>query len=266
MIRCRCEESADWAVGKRVELVPEESNHLCSVLRAALGEPLELMDGRGGVAQAVLEEGHKKHARVRVTSVARMPAPMPRRILAQAVIREQRMDWLVQKAVELGVGEIWPLQTEYAVVRIRPEEAAKKSQRWQAVAWSACKQSGNPWLPRLEPVQSLASALARMTEGKMEACFGGLQGDAVPLPDYLGRLHKANCGELAVLIGPEGDFSLAEVKALHAAGVAPVSFGPLVFRVETASLFALSAIQYVWLSSVESVAPVSSLGKEISHE
>ena len=172
---------------------------------------------------------------------------VPRRILAQALVREQKMDWLIQKAVELGVDEIWPLQTEYAVVRVRPEAAAKKAERWRAIALAACKQSGNPWLPRIAPVRSLGEALAGERAGA--ACYGALQAGAVPLPEFFGRLRREGCAAVTMFIGPEGDFSPAETEALGAAGVQAVTFGSLVFRVETAAVFVLSALHYAWLGA-----------------
>ena len=246
MIRCQHEDSSLWAPGVAVELSEGESNHLCAVLRAEGGSPVTLLDGRGGVAEAELSRPHKKHAQVTIRSAARAAPPVPRRILAQAVIRAERMDWLGQKAVELGgVTEIWPLQTDWCVVRVPPSEAARKADRWRAVAWAACKQSGNPWLPEIAPVMHLDAAIARLA-GR-DACFGALQPGAVPLPDCLGALRRAECPELALFIGPEGDFTPAEVEVLRAAGVRPVTFGENVLRVETASLFVLSAVKYAWL-------------------
>ena len=132
-------------------------------------------------------------------------------------------------------------------MKIRPGEAGKKAARWQAIALAACKQSGNPWLPEIAPPQKLSSALDALRGQPGAACFGALQAGAVPLPDLFGRLRRENCPQIAAFIGPEGDFSPAEVEALLAAGVQPVTFGPIVFRVETAALFILSALQYAWL-------------------
>jgi len=157
------------------------------------------------------------------------------------------MDWLIQKAVELGVHDIWPLQTDHAVVQIRPGDAGRKAARWQAIALSACKQSGNPWLPRILPARTLPEILAALAGVPGAACFGALQADAVPLPELFGRLRNENCPQVAMFIGPEGDFSPAEVEAMLSAGVQPVTFGPIVLRVETAALFILSALQYAWM-------------------
>lgn len=244
----RCYLPADRWSGERAELDEAESKHLAGVLRAAAGARIEILDGAGRTGAAEVVAPHKKRTAIRILSQERPPAFAPRRILAQALVREQKMDWLIQKAVELGVHEIWPLQTEHAVVKIRPEEAGKKAARWQAIALAACKQSGNPWLPEIAPPRPLAAALAALRSAPGAACFGALQEGAVPLPELFGRLKREGCPQVAAFIGPEGDFSPGEVAALLAAGVRPVTFGPIVFRVETAALFVLSALQYAWMS------------------
>ena len=242
----RCFLPADRWGAALAELDEEESKHLVSVLRAAPGLRIEVLDGEGRTGAAAVVAPHKKRTSIRLLSQTRAAPFAPRRILVQALVREQKMDWLIQKAVELGVHEIWPLQTEQAVVRIRPEEAGKKTARWQAIARGACKQSGNPWMPAIAPVRGLSAALAALPPGGA-ACFGALQENAVPLPEFFGPLRRENCPHIAMFIGPEGDFSAGEVAALLAAGARPVTFGPIVLRVETAALFILSALQYAWL-------------------
>ncbi len=242
----RCFLPADRWGAALAELDEEESKHLVSVLRAAPGLRIEVLDGEGRTGAAEVVAPHKKRTSIRLLSQTRAASFAPRRILVQALVREQKMDWLIQKAVELGVHEIWPLQTEQAVVRIRPEEAGKKTARWQAIARGACKQSGNPWMPAIAPVRGLSAALAALPPGGA-ACFGALQENAVPLPEFFGPLRRENCPHIAMFIGPEGDFSAGEVAALLAAGARPVTFGPIVLRVETAALFILSALQYAWL-------------------
>lgn len=237
---------ARWA-NDLAELDEAESRHLVSVLRARTGERIEILDGAGRLGEAEVTTAAKKRAAVRILARREFAPFAPRRILAQALVREQKMDWLIQKAVELGVHEIWPLQTERAVAKIRPAEAGKKAARWQAIALAACKQSGNPWLPQIAPPRGLAAALAALRDQPGTACFGALQAGAVPLPEFFGRLRRDNCPQVAAFIGPEGDFSPAEIEALRAAGAQPVTFGPIVFRVETAALFILSALQYAWL-------------------
>ncbi|NLG35040.1 MAG: 16S rRNA (uracil(1498)-N(3))-methyltransferase [Lentisphaerae bacterium] len=245
MIRCYL-PAAGWTEGT-AELDEDESKHLVAVMRAKAGDRIGLIDGEGGAGEAELVVPNKRHAVIRLLSTERVEPFRPRRILAQALVREQKMDSLIQKAVELGVHEIWPLQTDHAVAKIRPGEAARKAARWEAIALAACKQSGNPWKPVMAPVRRLEEALAVLPPGG--ACFGALQEGAVPLPEYFGRLREERCEQVTMFIGPEGDFSPAEVAALTAAGVQAVTFGPRVFRVETAAVFVLSSLQYAWLES-----------------
>jgi len=241
----RCFLPADGWSDSMAELEEAESKRLISVMRKKEGARIEILDGAGrlGVAEVVIP--HKKRTSIRILSQTLSVPFVPRRILVQSLVREQKMDWLIQKAVELGVHEIWPIQTEQTVVRIRPEAAVKKAARWQAIALSACKQSGNPWMPIIHPVRTLKAVLASPPTG--EACFGALQDNSIPLPAFFGRLRQEQCPQVVMWIGPEGDFSASEVEALLAAGVQPVTFGPIVFRVETAALFICSALQYAWL-------------------
>ena len=243
MIRCFLPTDR-WAEPV-AELEEAESKHLVSVMRQKDGSQIEILDGEGRTGSAEVLVPHKKRTTLRILSQTMADPFTPRRILMQSLVREQKMDWLIQKAVELGVHEIRPIQTAQTVVRIRPEDAAKKAARWQAIALSACKQSGNPWLPKICPVQSFASALESAPSGA--ACFGALQDNSIPLSTYFSRLRQENCPQVAMWIGPEGDFSPKEVEALLDAGVQPVTFGPIVFRVETAALFICSALQYAWL-------------------
>ena len=245
MIRCYL-PSARWA-NDAAELDETESKHLVGVMRAQAGDRIGLLDGEGQMGEAEVVVPHKKRTAIRILSRTAAAPFAPRRILAQALVREQKMDWLIQKAVELGVHEIWPLQTDHAVAKIRSEDAEQKAARWQAIALAACKQSGNPWLPKIAPARKLPEALAALRGAPGAACFGALQAGAVPLPEFFGRLRKETCPQIAAFIGPEGDFSPAEVAALLSAGVRPVTFGPIVFRVETAALFMLSSLQYAWL-------------------
>ena len=238
--------TADWTPGAPLELSPEESHHLCSVLRAPAGTPVVLLDGAGRTATALLETPHKKHALVRIPPDAPpvlAPPPPFRRILLQALIREQRMDAVIQKAVELGTSEIWPLQTDHAIVRISPADAPRKTERWNSIALAACKQSGNPWLPAILPPQTLPQALDRLAARSIRAFYGALVPGAIPLPDLLRELTNPAPPALAAIIGPEGDFSPAEYALLaRTPSLRPATFGPLVLRAETAAIFALSAL------------------------
>lgn len=242
MIRCYV-KPGDWAADE-VDLDAAESAHLAGVLRVAPGATVGILDGAGHIGLATVLEAHKKHTRLRIVERADAAPRRPRRVLVQALIREHRMDWLIQKATELGVHEIHPMQTAHTIVQIKPPAVQKKLERWQAIALAACKQCGNPWLPEIAPPRSFAELAGRWSGGA--ACFGALQEGAEPLAGFLRSRRMADAEQVAAFIGPEGDFSAAEVQQLQAAGVRPVTFGRDVLRVETAALYMLSAIQYEW--------------------
>jgi 16S rRNA U1498 N3-methylase RsmE len=201
MIRCYL-PSGRWSEAE-TELDEDESKHLASVLRAQAGDRIGILDGQGRLGEAEVVVPHKKRTVIRIVTQTAAAPVAPRKILAQALVREQKMDWLIQKAVELGVHEIWPLQTEQAVVRIRPEEAGKKTARWQSIALGACKQSGNPWMPRIAPVRGLAAALAdlrggaglfRRAAGQRGAVAGLFRAPAAGSLSAGGDVHRAGRG------------------------------------------------------------------------
>ena len=224
-----------------VVLDEAESKHLGSVMRVAAGASVELLDGAGRIASAIVRDPHRKHIGLEIVDVRTLPQPAPRRVLALALVREQQLDWIIQKAVELGTAEIRLIQTANAVVRLSADDFAKKLPRWTAVALAACKQSGNAWLPVLKTAPSIAAALALRADGETGA-FGALRPGAVPYAEWLAAPATAAATAHAVWIGPEGDFTPAESDALAAADIAPVTLGPIVLRVETAALFMLTGL------------------------
>ena len=243
----RCYAGADAWTGGRVELDEAESKHLVGVMRAREGTRIELLDGAGRVAEAEVAVVDRRRAVARILA-ERVASPWtPRRILGVALVREQKMDWLIQKAVELGVHAIWPMTTARSVVKLRGPDAAKKTARWRAIALGACKQSGNPWLPEIAEPRGLAEAVAAL--GGVGGCFGALQEGATPMADYFARLRQEGRDSVGMLVGPEGDFGPGEVELLLGAGMQPVSLGPIVLRVETAATVMLAGVQYEWSRS-----------------
>jgi 16S rRNA (uracil1498-N3)-methyltransferase len=149
----------------------------------------------------------------------------------------ERMDWLVEKASELGAAGIWPLQTSRSVLRLGGERALKKRAHWLAVARAACEQCGGNRIPEVGPIDELAAWLARADEARLR-CVLSLADDAQPLTQWL---HRAPAGAaVQFLSGPEGGLSPTEEDAARRAGYAPVSLGPRVLRAETAALAALT--------------------------
>lgn len=227
------------AWGEVALLEGDEARHLGQVLRAGEGERVTVFDGRGRSADAEVIEVAKRAVRLRLGESRKSAAPVPEVTLAQAVPKGKTMDLIVQKAVELGVAVIQPLVTRHAVAR--PD--ARKAEKWQRVALEACKQCGQDWLPEVREPRDLGGWLERQVpdEGELRLIASLAEG-ALPMREVLREAGIPR--KLVVLVGPEGDFSPPETTLAVARGYRPLSLGPLVLRVETASLCCLAGIRY----------------------
>lgn len=234
-------DPADWT-REIVELSREESSHAARVLRVREGSMVGIVNGCGGVGKASVVSADKRRVTVRIVERNTSAAPRPRVTLVQAVVREQKMDWIVQKATELGVSEILPVRTMNSIVQLGEERANVKVDRWTRIATEAIKQSGNPWLPVVAAPCRLDEYLAGR-DAREPLLVGSLARGARPLRDVLRELSARAPESVAVLIGPEGDLTPAELDAALARGGLPVGFGPTVLRAETAAIFALSALR-----------------------
>jgi 16S rRNA (uracil1498-N3)-methyltransferase len=173
--------------------------------------------------------------------------PLPCRItLLQAVPKGRLMESIIEKATELGVGRVAPILSERSVPRLEGEAAAARTEKWRQTAVEAIKQCGNPWLPQIEAPLTPKAFLAR-GEGFDLPLVASLQEDRRHPRERLeafvaskGRLPKSVC----VWIGPEGDYTPAELSAIKAGGALPISLGPLILRSETAALYCLSILDY----------------------
>lgn len=238
--------AAAWSAGM---LEGDEARHLAQVLRIKPGETVTVFDGAGRRAAATV----RSVARDRVSLAIAAPDPprilLPAITLAQAVPKGKNMDLIVQKAVELGVARIQPLITRHTIVQPGDGKAGK----WRRTALEACKQCGQDLLPEIDEPLAFAQWLDAIA---VAADLPRASGAAVPPLKLMASLapgarpfravlreHPATAA-VTLLIGPEGDFTAAETAAAVAAGFAPVSFGPIILRVETASLYGLSALRY----------------------
>jgi 16S rRNA (uracil1498-N3)-methyltransferase len=210
------------------------------VLRLAVGDDVVLFDGEGGEYPGRIADAGPE-LRVLLTGHAVVEREAPLAItLAQALVAGEKMDWLAQKAVELGVAALAPLETERAVVRLSGERAAKRVDHLRQVALSACEQCGRNRVPRIEPLARLPDFLAA------SAATGAVRlmlspGAVRPLRslDPAGR-------PVLLLVGPEGGLSPKEILAAESAGFEAVSLGPRVLRTETAGLAAIAALLAHW--------------------
>lgn len=232
----RIHVAAVLVTGGDVVLPEGAARHVSRVLRLGEGAPLTLFDGCGQEAAAVLVEASRKRVVARVESVAAGRGESPLAVhLGQAISKGDRMDYAIQKAVELGVAAITPLYTEHGDVRLRGEREAKKLAHWQAVAASACEQCGRATLPPVHPPQRLADWLAARDEALRLVLHPGTEG----------ALAQADApASAALLIGPEGGLAESEVEAATAAGFAPLALGPRILRTETAPVVALTLLQH----------------------
>jgi 16S rRNA (uracil1498-N3)-methyltransferase len=204
------------------------------VLRLQPGDTLTLFDGRGGEYEAVVEQMGRSevHVEVRAHHAVEREAPVAVH-LALGMPANERMDWLVEKASELGVASIQPLVAERSVLRLAGERAQKKQAHWQAVAVAACEQCGRNRVPVVHSVQPLAAWLAAQERPGLVL---SLRGGSVPLAS------AAAPAEPTLLSGPEGGLTPQEEDAAFARGWTPVQLGPRVLRAETAPLAALAVL------------------------
>jgi 16S rRNA (uracil1498-N3)-methyltransferase len=207
-----------------------------------VGQEARLFNGCGMEARAELVSESGRDALFRCMELVQTPALACRVSLAQAVPKGKSMEWIIEKATELGVYSIIPLLTTHTVVQCDEREALKKQEKWQRVALEASKQCGQNWLPVVEKPCSLRACLQGWGSAEVK-WVGSLEKDGVPLRQIVGGWATVPESAL-LLVGPEGDFSPAELADARASGCAPVSFGPLTLRSETAAIFGLSVLAY----------------------
>jgi 16S rRNA (uracil1498-N3)-methyltransferase len=212
-------------------------------LRLGAGAPLTLFNGDGAEYAGVITHAAKGAVSVRIEGARAVARESPLQVvLAQGVSRGERMDYTVQKAVELGVARIEPVLTRRGVVRLDPERARQKTARWQAVAIAACEQCGRNRVPEVAPVRTLEAWLGQ-ARARSAAPAGVLLDPAAP--HRLADLPRPAAG-VALLAGPEGGLSEDERRAAESAGLVPVRLGPRTLRTETAGLAAVAAMQALW--------------------
>ncbi|MBN1268636.1 MAG: 16S rRNA (uracil(1498)-N(3))-methyltransferase [Kiritimatiellae bacterium] len=243
--RCYVDPS-DWPdqsdrSDRELRLSPDESHHLLHVLRASVGDRVTAFDGQGREAVCVIESSAGRIAGLRVLESSRKTRPGAEITLAQALMKGQRMDWMIEKATELGAARIVPIEAERSVVRLRGDERVERRRRWQKIAVSAAKQCGSAWLPEVTAVQTPEEFLAgRAATDLFLLCDLGEA--AQPLKRVLAEAAARGVRSVTALVGPEGDFTAAEKEAARAAGAMPVSLGALTLRAETAALFILAVL------------------------
>lgn len=221
-----------------------DARHISKVLRMQPGTQLQIVSDDGVSAMAEITAIDSERVTVRcLEKLAESHEPRVKLVLAQGLAKGEKMDFIIQKAVEMGAYSVIPVAMEHSVVRLDGAKAAKKVERWQKIAESAAKQSKRDIIPEVQPVQSMAEMLAKCNcQTKIIAyeCE-----DRLSLKAALKAAEEAGgISELLLIIGPEGGISEGELEQARQAGAVPVSLGRRILRAETAGLVAISAIFY----------------------
>jgi 16S rRNA (uracil1498-N3)-methyltransferase len=246
--------AAELAPGSVVELPPDTASHLAKVLRARGGEPLVLFNGDGREFDGAIDAVRGARVSASVGEGRSMERESPLVIsLVQCVPRGDRMDFIVQKATELGVARIVPVLSQRSVVRLDKGQAESKANHWRAVAVSACEQCGRNRLPVIDTAQPLLSYLGGITPGHLGEATPGtlrlvLEPESAPharaTATVINDTKAVAVSQAQVAIGPEGGFAPDELEAFRVAGFSQIGLGPRVLRTETAAIAAV-----VWLQA-----------------
>lgn len=238
--------------GQVIELPANIAHHAARVLRLEQGDKLALFNGKGGEFRAAVTRIGKHSAAALVDQHLDIERESRLDItLVQAVCASEKMDWIVQKAVELGVSRIQPLATKYSVVKLSGERVERRVNHLQKVAISACEQCGRNRVPQVLPLGSfhgwLGTQVARcknLNDGpRSDLCFLLLPAAKKRLRDFS---QSSGIEAAILLVGPEGGFARDEEEAAHVAGFIPLRLGDRILRTESAALAAVAAMQALW--------------------
>lgn len=235
----RIYQSGHYVAEEMISLTEEAGQHVGVVLRMRQHEKLILFNGHNVECDAEIVSVHKRHVKVLIHQVREVSRESPLVIhLVQAISKGERMEWVVQKATELGVHTIHPVITQHGAYKLDESRLIKKQQQWQSIAIAACEQCGRNQLPIIASAMTLDAFLQ-----------GRALRDAYVLEPYSGkpvREYSRPVHELTLMIGPEGGFSQPELANVLAAGASPLTFGPRILRTETAAICGLSVVQATW--------------------
>ena len=240
----RVHVNAPLASGAVVALPAEAAGHLVRVLRLKAGDALRLFNGQGGEFDANIDSIRKHDATVRVGAHHPIERESPLQVtLLQGIARGEKMDLILQKATELGVTSVVPVNTQRSSVKLDATTTARKQEHWQGVLVSACEQCGRNRIPALAPAASLSAAVAA-DQSQLKLLLEPDADSASLKTLHAAAFHTAMRNPtISLLIGPEGGLDPAEVQLARQAGFVSCQLGPRVLRTETAALAALAALQ-----------------------
>lgn len=231
-------------IGKQVCITGTDVNHIKNVLRMEAGETITVCDGEGTFYECVLDTLSKERIEAQVLNSRQAETELPVKItLFQGLPKKDKMELIIQKAVELGVDEIVPVATRFCVAKLEDAKKEKKKlERWQEIARAAAKQSGRGVIPKVKPLLTYKEALE--TAALLDECI-------IPYEKAAGMraagekiCEMAKQRSVGIFIGPEGGFSEEEVEMAMASGITPISLGKRILRTETAGLCILSVLMF----------------------
>ena len=223
-----------------------ESHHALDVLRLAVGDRATIFDGKGREAMVQIAGTEGKSVSVKIVQQAKTTPLACAITLAQAIPKGKNMDFIIQKAVELGAAKVAPLISERTVVRIEADEAEKKRLKWSEAAVEACKQCGQNYLPEILTPTSPKRFLESSEKVDL-MLIASLQPDSRHIKTVLESYEKEagrRPKSVTIFVGPEGDFTPAETALAKSHGARPVTLGPIILRTETAALYCLSVLSH----------------------
>ena len=233
-------QPGNFTVGARIELDTRTAHYVANVLRLRDGDALDVFNGDGGAYRATLVSISRKAGVIELGELMADDRESTLTLhLALGVSRGERMDLAIQKATELGVSRVTPLQTARSVTKLSGDRAAKRVAHWQQIAVSACEQCGRNLVPTVSPILELPKWLRDASEGLRLVL-------STRASRRLADAGDARVDEVTLLIGAEGGLSEAEVDLATATGFVPVNMGPRILRTETAALTGVALAQNTW--------------------
>lgn len=221
-----------------ITLDADAAHHVARVLRATVGETIVIFNGEGGEFKGTISEINKKNVIVKLTDFEDKHTESSLELyLAQGISRGEKMDYTIQKAVELGVKKVFPLLTERCNVKLDEDRREKRLQHWSSIIVSACEQSGRNQLPEIFMPQPLEKFLDQ-TDAEFKFVL------APQAEKKLSQYELPPNSQVVLLIGPEGGLSITEIELAKRKGFLPLNLGPRILRTETAAVAALTALQF----------------------
>src|SRR6266498_1480964 len=237
----------NWNPGP-LGLTGSEAHHARDVMRVRRGEKVVLFNGQGREITAEIVDFTGEEIRLRRLHEAETPPLECHIVLGQAIPKGKNMELIVQKAVEIGAAEIAPIISDRTIVQVDSESAAQKQSKWQQIAIEAAKQCGQNWLPRVHAPRKLSELFSVEAGESFDLqLIGSLQPGARHLKKLLADYsseHQRGPHSVLMLVGPEGDFTPAELALARRHGSQPITLGPIILRVETAAIYCLSILSY----------------------